>query len=278
MTSEIQKALDDLWQRIDIPGGRLLDIAQKMPPKMRADEYRAGSLKWLETWTGTFLSAAQILPPELFELVASHILRFRRKPEEGDPWTCSDWRDLAFDIVEAWVTGGLAELPTLQVGQGDDLKLDDSHHRVWLLRVKPYLVSIEKHQGQGRWKVIWEGVRIFDRTSIGLQLGEQPHDRALDDEIPRLEVHLVSLSLDRGGRPKVYEAYVAAQSFEHAQQILQDLSWKAEEKEDSSAFVASVSITAWARKSIPERALRKPIYSPDGEEYGTVGEWLENLR
>jgi hypothetical protein len=120
-------------------------------------------------------------------------------------------------------------------------------------------------------------VRIFDRTSIGLQLGEQPQERPLDDEIPRLEVHQVSLTLDRGGRPKVYGAYVAAHGFEHAQEILQELSLKVEEKEDSSAFVASLSITVWARESIPERALTKPIYSPDGEEYGTVGEWLEDF-
>ncbi|MFI0265594.1 hypothetical protein [Streptomyces luteogriseus] len=56
-------------------------------------------------------------------------------------------------MKKKYTAAELRELPTLCVGQADDLKIEDNEAglRVWLGRVQTDLVMIEERDGEGNW-------------------------------------------------------------------------------------------------------------------------------
>jgi hypothetical protein len=67
-------------------------------------------------------------------------------------------RNVAHDIM--WTPENLAALPTLCVGQADDLKVETDTTRVWLSRCSPEdgaydEVTVERLNSKGQWVTAW---------------------------------------------------------------------------------------------------------------------------
>jgi hypothetical protein len=107
---------------------------------------------------------------------------------------------------------------------------------------------------------------------------EDPLELPADQESVKLDRHRVSLVLKVDSKRTHHAAYVAAQGFDQAKEILFNLPSLGSAidrlEDDPSASLASLSITVWAREAIPERVMTKTVYDTDGDALGTVAEWL----